>query len=112
MFLETEDVYSLIARVRSLEPVASETPQRDPSMLMQFIGNVRAIPAAPWDIDKTDPVQRSQLPLVRLGMGQPPPPPWLISRNPSLGVVRGGPLQLKHHKFGLGLAHCVSKELS
>ncbi|NND55369.1 MAG: c-type cytochrome [Gammaproteobacteria bacterium] len=60
LYLEPEDAYALVAWVRSLEPVVNDTPPRNPSLFMQWIGNVRAIPAAPWEIDKSDPVQRGQ----------------------------------------------------
>lgn len=60
LHLETEDVYSLIAWVRSLKPIVNDTPPRDPSLLMQFIGNIRAVPASPWKIDKSDPVKRGE----------------------------------------------------
>ena len=60
LHLDPEDAYSLVAWVRSLEPIEHDTPPRDPSMFMQFIGNVRAIPADPWEIDRDDPVQRGE----------------------------------------------------
>ncbi len=60
LHLETEDVYALIAWVRSLEFIEHDTPPRAPSRFMQLIGNVRAIPADPWEIDRSDPVQRGE----------------------------------------------------
>jgi len=60
LYLDAEDIYALIAWVRSLKPIEHDTLPRDPSLFMQFIGNVRAIPAAPWEIDRDDPVQRGE----------------------------------------------------
>ncbi len=60
LHLETEDVYALVAWVRSLNFIEHDTPPRRPSHFMQLIGNVRAIPADPWEIDKSDPVQRGE----------------------------------------------------
>jgi mono/diheme cytochrome c family protein len=60
LHLPQEDIYSIIAYIRTLAPVASVTPERDPSLLMQYIGNVRALPADPWEIDEADPAQRGE----------------------------------------------------
>ena len=60
LYLPEEDLYALVAWVRSLEPIAHDTPPRDPSLMMQFVGNIRALPADPWVIDDSDPVQRGE----------------------------------------------------
>ena len=60
LYLPEEDIYSIIAYIRTLEPIESTTPERRPSMMMQFIGNVRALPYDPWEIDESDPVQRGE----------------------------------------------------
>ena len=60
LFLPQEDIYAIIAYIRTLEPVESVTPPRDPSLMMQFIGNVRALPADPWEIDESNPAQRGE----------------------------------------------------
>lgn len=60
LHLDTEDVYAIIAYLRTLPTVISTTPQRRPSRLMQFVGNVRALPANPWLVDRSDPVERGE----------------------------------------------------
>ena len=60
LYLDEEDIYSIIAYIRTLEPIANDTPPRRPSRMMQMIGNIRALPAAPWEIDAADPVQRGE----------------------------------------------------
>ena len=60
LHLDDEDVYSIIAYVRTLAPIESKTPPRKPSRMMQMIGNIRALPADPWPLDRNDPVQRGE----------------------------------------------------
>jgi len=60
LHLETEDVYSIITYLRSLDSIANETPQRKPGSFMQLIGNIRALPADPWITDKSNPVARGK----------------------------------------------------
>jgi mono/diheme cytochrome c family protein len=60
LYLPEEDIYSIIAYIRTLQPIESVTPPRRPSLMMQFIGNVRALPYDPWEIDEADPVQRGE----------------------------------------------------
>lgn len=50
-YLVTEDVYSIIAYLRTLEPIEAEHPATELTTIMQIIANARAIPAEPWDID-------------------------------------------------------------
>ena len=52
LYLDNEDIYSIIAYIRTLEPIANDTPPRAPSRMMQMIGNLRALPHDPWDIDE------------------------------------------------------------
>ncbi len=56
LYLDNEDIYSIIAYLRALEPIENDTPPRNPSRMMQMIGNLRALPHAPWEIDTSDPV--------------------------------------------------------
>ena len=57
-YLIDEDVYSLIAYVRSLEPIESDySGRRELSTIMTIIANSRIIPADPWDIDWNDKLQ-------------------------------------------------------
>ncbi|MGI9342255.1 MAG: cytochrome C [Gammaproteobacteria bacterium] len=60
LHLETEDVYSIIAYLRTLEPIESEFSGRRMTRLMTFIAHSRVLPADPWEIDKADPVQRGE----------------------------------------------------
>ena len=60
LYLETEDVYSIIAYLRTLEPIVADHPQRRLSTFMQVIGNTRVKPAAPWTVDQADPVSRGE----------------------------------------------------
>jgi mono/diheme cytochrome c family protein len=60
LHLETEDVYSIIAYLRTLEPIKSEYSGRRMTRLMTFIAHSRVLPADPWEIDKSDPVQRGE----------------------------------------------------
>jgi hypothetical protein len=58
LFLTDEDLYSLIAYVRMLEPIESDySGQRELSTIMTIIANSRAIPAAPWDLDWDNQLQ-------------------------------------------------------
>jgi len=58
--LKTEDVYSIIAYLRTLEPIESNHTGRWLSWIMQFIANTRALPAEPWDVDPDDPVAHGE----------------------------------------------------
>lgn len=60
LHLETEDVYSIIAYLRTLEPIESDYSGRQMTALMQFIANSRVRPADPWDVDHSDPVSRGE----------------------------------------------------
>ena len=60
LHLETEDVYSIIAYLRSLEPIAAEYSGRRMTRLMQFIANSRVLPADPWPVEPGDPLSRGQ----------------------------------------------------
>ena len=60
LHLETEDVYSIIAYLRTLEPIEADYSGRRLTRLMQFIANSRVLPADPWDVDKDDPVSRGE----------------------------------------------------
>jgi len=60
LHLNDEDIYSIIAYVRTLAPIEQDHPPRRPSMLMQLIANIRALPADPWDVDQNDPVSRGE----------------------------------------------------
>jgi hypothetical protein len=60
LHLETEDVYSIIAYLRTLDPIESEYTGRRLSPIMQFIANSRALPADPWEVDEDDPVSRGE----------------------------------------------------
>ncbi len=53
LHLETEDVYSIIAYLRTLEPIEADYSGRRMSALMTFISHSRIKPADPWEIDKT-----------------------------------------------------------
>lgn len=57
-YLTDEAVYSIIAYLRTLQPIESDySGQRELSTLMTIIANSRAIPAEPWDIDWNNPLQ-------------------------------------------------------
>lgn len=60
LYLETEDVLSIIAYLRTLDPIASEHSGRRLSALMTFIGNSRVKPAEPWTVDARDPIARGE----------------------------------------------------
>jgi hypothetical protein len=61
LHLETEDVYSIIAYLRSLDPVESGPyPGRKLSAIMEFVANSRVLPADPWQVDASDPVSRGK----------------------------------------------------
>jgi len=57
-YLTEEDVYSIIAYLRTLAPIESDySGRRELSTLMTIIANSRAIPAEPWDIDWNNQLQ-------------------------------------------------------
>ena len=60
LYLETEDVYAIIAYLRTLEPIAADHPPRQLSTFMQVIGNSRVKPAEPWQVDPDDPISRGE----------------------------------------------------
>ncbi len=60
LHLETEDVYSIIAYLRTLEPIEADYSGRRMSSLMTFISHSRIRPADPWQIDRDDPVSRGK----------------------------------------------------
>lgn len=60
LHLETEDVYSIIAYLRTLEPIEADYSGRRLSPILQVVANTRPLPADPWVIDKTDPVSRGK----------------------------------------------------
>ena len=64
LHLKTEDVYSIIAYLRTLEPIPPDSggdhTGRWLSPIMQLIANTRTRPAEPWDVDPDDPVARGQ----------------------------------------------------
>ena len=60
IWLKTEDVYAIIAYLRSLPPIAADWPPRQPSLLMRIIANSRVRAAEPWDVDESDPVARGE----------------------------------------------------
>jgi mono/diheme cytochrome c family protein len=60
LHLETEDVYSIIAYLRTLQPIEADHTGRRLSSIMQVIANTRILPADPWPVDKTDPVSRGE----------------------------------------------------
>jgi mono/diheme cytochrome c family protein len=64
LHLKTEDVYSIIAYLRTLEPIPSEhngeNSGRRLTPIMQFIANSRALPADPWDFEPDDPVAQGR----------------------------------------------------
>ncbi len=61
LYLEPEDIYSIIAYLRTLDPVpGGPYPGRELSPIMTFVANSRVLPAAPWQIDKSDPVARGE----------------------------------------------------
>ncbi len=60
IWLETEDVYAIIAYLRTLEPIVADWPARKPSMLMNIIANSRVRAAEPWTVDRNDPVSRGE----------------------------------------------------
>jgi hypothetical protein len=57
-YLSDEEVYSIIAYVRSLKPIESDySGKRELSTIMTIIANSRVVPADPWDIDWNDQLQ-------------------------------------------------------
>jgi len=58
--LKTEDVYSIIAYLRTLKPIPSKHGGRRLSPIMQLIANTRPLPADPWNVDPDDPVSRGE----------------------------------------------------
>ena len=60
IWLETEDVYAIIAYLRTLEPIVADWPARKPSLLMNIIANSRVRAAEPWVVDRSDPVARGE----------------------------------------------------
>jgi hypothetical protein len=62
LHLTTEDAYSIIAYLRTLEPIASshDEEERWLSPILQVIANTRIKPADPWEIDADDPVSRGK----------------------------------------------------
>lgn len=67
LHLETEDVYSIIAYLRTLEPIEAEHSGRRMTRLMQFIANSRVLPADPWQVDQSDPLSRGEYMVVIAG---------------------------------------------
>jgi len=61
LHLETEDVYSIIAYLRALEPVeGGPYAGRKLTPIMEFVANSRVLPADPWEVDAADPVSRGE----------------------------------------------------
>jgi mono/diheme cytochrome c family protein len=60
IWLRTEDVYAIIAYLRSLAPIEAEWEPRKPSLLMRIIANSRVRSAEPWQVDESDPVSRGE----------------------------------------------------
>jgi mono/diheme cytochrome c family protein len=60
IWLETADVYAIIAYLRTLAPIAADWPARKPSMLMRIIANSRVRPAEPWTVNRADPIARGE----------------------------------------------------
>jgi len=60
LHLETEDVYAIIAYLRTLTPIESEYSGRRLSRIMQMIAHTRVLPADPWAVDPSDPVSRGR----------------------------------------------------
>jgi hypothetical protein len=60
IWLKTEDVYAIIAYLRSLPSIEADHEPRKPSLLMRIIANTRVRPAEPWEVDETDPVSRGE----------------------------------------------------
>jgi mono/diheme cytochrome c family protein len=60
LYLETEDVYAIIAYLRTLEPIASAPGERRLSPIMTVIGNSRVKPAEPWVVDRNSAVSRGE----------------------------------------------------
>jgi mono/diheme cytochrome c family protein len=60
IWLKTEDVYAIIAYLRSLPSIAADWEPRAPSLLMRIIANTRVRPAEPWEVDESDPVARGE----------------------------------------------------
>jgi mono/diheme cytochrome c family protein len=60
LHLEIEDIYSIIAYLRTLEPIEAQHTGRRMTALMEIIANSLVKPADPWEIDKTDPVSRGE----------------------------------------------------
>lgn len=67
LHLETEDVYSIIAYLRTLEPIEAEYSGRRMTRLMQFIANSRVLPADPWQVDQDDPLSRGEYMVIIAG---------------------------------------------
>lgn len=67
LHLETEDVYSIIAYLRTLEPTEAEYSGRRMTRLMQFIANSRVLPADPWQVDQDDPLSRGEYMVIIAG---------------------------------------------
>jgi cytochrome c553 len=55
-YLITEDVYAIIAYLRTLHPIEAEHPQTELTTLQTIIANSRVIPAEPMNIDWGDRV--------------------------------------------------------
>ena len=57
-YLTDEDMYSIIAYLRTLAPIESDhSERRELSTIMTIIANSRVIPADPWDVDWDDKLQ-------------------------------------------------------
>ena len=67
LHMETEDIYSIIAYLRTLEPIEAEYSGRRMTALMQFIANSRVLPADPWTVDQDDPLSRAEYMVVIAG---------------------------------------------
>jgi mono/diheme cytochrome c family protein len=67
LHLETEDVYAIIAYLRTLEPIESGYTGRRLGLLMKFIANSRVKPADPWAVDRSNPVARGEYIVVIAG---------------------------------------------
>jgi hypothetical protein len=60
IWMRTEDVYAIIAYLRSLPSIAADLEPRQPSLLMRIIANMRVRPAEPFEVDFSDPVSRGE----------------------------------------------------
>lgn len=60
IWMQTEDVYAIIAYLRSLPPISKDWPERQPSLLMRIIANMRVRPAEPFEVNYADPVSRGE----------------------------------------------------